>query len=451
MRSKQMDMLHGSLWKKIILFALPIAFTNLLQQLFNSADVAVVGQFAGSEALAAVGANAPVITLIVNVFFGLSIGTNVIIADYIGRNNKEGIKQAVHTSILVALISGLIIMGVGMTLAPLLLELIAVPENIIGMAVVYLRIYFAGMPFIMLYYFETAIFRSMGDTRTPLFILLVAGVINVGLNLFFVAILKMDVDGVAIATVISNVVSSIILFVILHRRNDDFKVRFSDLKINGRIHQRMIKIGVPAGLQGAVFSVSNVIIQSAVNSLGSVAVAASTASSYFEMYSYCFANAFGHAATTFVGQNYGAGILPRCRQSSRICIILGIATSGFLGAIFAIFASPFGSIYTSDAEVLALIVIRLHIIVVFEWMNTIDDVLVGTLRVYGRTVMPTIIYVISICGVRIAWVYSIFRMWHEYNVLSWVYPVSWLVANIAVVTAYFLVIRKLKRTMPETS
>lgn len=438
-------MLHGSLWKKIIVFSIPIALTNLVQQLFNSADVAVVGRFAGSDAIAAVGANAPVINLIVNLFFGLSVGANVFIAQHLGRGDKETVNKAAHTSVLVALISGLIITAIGMLLAPPVLRLIAVPDNIIDMAVTYLRIYFAGMPFIMLYYFENAIFRSMGDTRTPLIVLMISGVINIGLNFLFVAGFGMDVDGVAIATVISNVVSAVVLFILLSRRDDEFRIEFGKLRIHGFILRKLIGIGIPAGLQGAIFSVSNVVVQSAVNSLGSNAVAATTAALYFEMYSYCFANAFGHAATTFVGQNWGGGDFKRCRKATRICLILGIASSGLVGGIFALFAAPSASIYTTAEAVIALAVIRLHTVVVFEWMNTIDDVLVASLRVYGRTVMPTIIYVISICGVRLSWIFTVFRVKNDLQTLSVVYPLSWLVANVILIAAYLIVINKMKK------
>jgi len=446
-KSRQVDMIHGSLWKKIIIFAIPIALTNLVQQLFNSADVAVVGRFAGSDAIAAVGANAPVINLIVNLFFGLSVGANVFVAENLGRGEKETVNKAAHTSVLVALISGLIITAVGVTLAPAMLKLIAVPENVIDMAVTYLRIYFAGMPFIMLYYFENAIFRSMGDTRTPLIVLVISGVINIGLNFMFVAGFGMDVDGVAIATVISNVISAVVLFIMLCRRDDEFKLEFGRFRIHGFILKKLIAIGIPAGLQGAVFSISNVVVQSAINSLGSNAVAATTTSVYFEMYSYCFANAFGHAATTFAGQNWGAGDFARCRKATRICLILGIASSGLAGGLFALFAGPSASIYTTSTAVIELAVIRMHTVTALMWLNTTDDVLVASLRVYGRTIMPTVIYMVSICGVRLAWIYTVFQAHRDMWTISVIYPISWMVANVLLIAAYLIVLRNMKKQM----
>lgn len=443
LQSKQVDMTQGSLWKKIIAFAIPIALTNLVSQLFNSADVAVVGQFCGSDCIAAVGANSPVINLIVNLFFGLSVGANVFIAEHLGRGDKQNVNKAVHTSVLVALISGLIITVVGLIIARPVLRLIAVPENILDMAVTYITIYFLGMPFIMLYYFENAIFRSMGDSRTPLIVLVIAGIINIGLNIMFVAGFGMDVDGVAIATVASNVVSAVVLFIMLCKRTDEFKIEFRKMKIHGFILKKFITVGVPAGLQGAVFSISNVIIQSAMNTLGSTAVAASTSAFYFEMYCYCFANAFGHAATTFVGQNWGAQNFRRCRQSTRICMTYGIGMTLILGIVFVLFPSFFISIYTGDPQVIEMATLRLQIIVIFMWMNAVDDITVNSLRVYGRTIMPTLIYIVTICGVRIGWVYTIFAADHTYAKICMVYPVSWIVSNIAILTAYFICIRKM--------
>ena len=446
-KSNQVDMLHGSLWKKITVFAIPIALTNLVSMLFNSADVAVVGQFSGSEAIAAVGANSPVINLIVNLFFGLSVGANVFIAEHLGRGEKERVTQAAHNAILVALISGFIIMIIGLLLARPVLRLIAVPDNIIDMAETYLKIYFLGMPFIMLYYFENAIFRSMGDTRTPLIVLVIAGIINIGLNFMFVAGFGMDVDGVAIATVMSNVVSAVVLFVMLRRRKDEFHIDYRKFKLNWAIVKKFITIGVPAGLQGAIFSISNVIIQSFMNSLGSQAVAASTAAYYFEMYSYCFANAFGHSATTFVGQNWGGGDFKRCRKSVLVCMALGIGSSALIGTIFGLFPDFFLSLYTSEPEVLALAAVRLKIIIFVMWMNAIGDILVAAMRVYGRTVMPTVIYIITICGVRLGWLYTVFAANSTYENICIVYPISWIVSSIAIIVAYVLVIRNVGKKL----
>lgn len=448
--SKQVDMLHGSLWKKIIVFAIPIALTNLVSMLFNSADVAVVGQFAGSRAIAAVGANAPVINLIVNVFFGLSVGANVFIAENLGRGDKENVSKATHSAILVALITGLFITIVGLFIARPILQLVDVPADAIDMAETYLKIYFLGMPFIMLYYFENAIFRSMGDTRTPLIVLVIAGVINIGLNFMFVAGFGMDVDGVAIATVVSNVISAVVLFIMLRRRTDEFHLDFRKFKLHWPVVKKFITIGVPAGFQGAVFSISNVIIQGFINQLGTQVVAASTAAYYFEMYSYCFANACGHASTTFVGQNWGGNDLSRCRKSIRICIFLGIASSLVVGAVFGTFSDFFLTIYTNEPEVIALASMRLKIIVYFTWLSAINDVIVASLRVFGRTIMPTVIYILSICGVRLGWLLTVFAANPKYEYICVVYPMSWFASNVAVLIAYVIVLKQIKKRYEET-
>lgn len=303
---KQIDMLNGSIWDKLLLFALPLAASSILQQLFNAADVAVVGNFAGGEALAAVGANGSVINLLVNLFVGLSIGTNVVVASFIGQKDDKRTNQAVHTSILLSMISGLVLLVVGILFARPILELMSTPEDIIDLATLYLQIYFAGMPFIMLYNFTSAILRSKGDTKRPLLSLLVSGVINVILNLFFVIVCHMSVEGVAIATVISNIISSLMLIYFLMHETDALKVELKKLCIHKDILLKVAKIGVPAGLQSTVFSISNVIIQTALNALGSAAVAASAAALNYEYFTYFVISAFSQAAVTFIGQNYAA-------------------------------------------------------------------------------------------------------------------------------------------------
>ena len=444
-KKSRVEMLSGNLFINLCKFSLPLAAASLLQLLFSSADLVVVGQYAGSDALAAVGANSPVINLLVNLFVGLSTGSNVVISKYIGMENHDGANKAAHTSIVISILSGIFLMIIGVALADPIMALMNVPETIEGMAAEYLRIYFLGMPFIMLYNFASSIFRSKGDTKTPLIVLFIAGLINVGLNFFFVLSLGMDVDGVAIATVLSNVVSSVTLVVILFRSNDMLKLSMKKMRINKNILIQIVKIGVPSGLQGAVFSVSNILIQTATNGLGSTAVAASTTAGYYEMYSYCFANAFGQAAVTFSGQNFGAGNLQRCRQVTRWSLFLGCASSFIAGFIFAMLPNFFAGIYTTDAAVIELVAERLRIVVIVEFLNTFDDVFAGVLRVYGRTLLPTILYIGSICGVRIFWIYAIFVLpgMHTLTGLSYAYPVSWIVTSLLIMSAYFLSIRKM--------
>ncbi len=309
-----MKMTEGSLADKIFFFALPLAASSILQQLFNSADVAVVGNFAGSNALGAVGANGSVINLLVNTFVGISIGSNVVIATLIGQNKEKKAKQAVHTSMLFAVILGVILMAFGLLIAPQLLRLMATPSNILSLAVLYLRIYFLGVPFIVLYNFEAAILRSRGETRLPLIALSIAGVINVILNLVFVVGLGMSVDGVAYATVISNIFSSLFLLIYLTHDTTITHFTFKQCHIHKDLLLHILKIGIPSGMQGALFSISNVIIQSQLNQFGSYAIAGSAAALNFEILSYYFFEGFGQAAITFVGQNYGAGKMDRCHQ-----------------------------------------------------------------------------------------------------------------------------------------
>lgn len=444
MNTVKTDMLHGGMWKSILLFALPIAAANLLEQLFNSADTAIVGHFAGSGALAAVGANSPVITLVINTFLGLSIGSNIVMSGATGKGDNDAVSKGLHTSIPTAVLSGLFMFALVMVFAPQVLRLTSVPESIMDQAVLYLRIYSAAMPFIMLYYFEAAIFRSIGDSKTPLITLLIAGILNVGLNFFFVVGLNMSVAGVAAATVISNIFSAAVLFVLLLKRTDACRLEPGKLRISLPVLKKIIRFGVPAGLQGAVFAISNVTVQSAVNSLDTTAIAAVTASMYFDTYSYQIANAFGHAATTFVGQNYGAGKLSRCRGATRICLFWGILIPLSLEIILFIFAPQCLRLFSSDPEVIALATTRMRIIILFVWMNTIDEVLINSMRVYGYTFIPVLLLVVCVCGVRIGAVFTVFRAFPTLEVISCIYPISWITANIAIIIAYIIVMKRMK-------
>ncbi|MDE6567511.1 MAG: MATE family efflux transporter, partial [Lachnospiraceae bacterium] len=306
-KTENMDMLQGSLTDKILKFALPLAATGILQQLFNAADVAVIGQYAGKNAMAAVGSNSPVIGLLVNAFVGIALGANVVISRFTGQKNSDGVRKAVHTSVVFAVLSGIFLTVLGELAAPYLLRLLSVPDDVFPLSLLYLRVYLLGLPVIFLYNFESAIFRSQGDTRTPLICLVISGVINVALNLFFVRVLKMTVDGVATATVVSNLISSAMLFYLLCHRKDHIRLQVGELRIDRQVLAAMVRIGLPAGLQGMVFSISNLCIQSAINRLGSDVMAASSAAFNIEIFAYYVINSFGQACTTFVGQNYGAG------------------------------------------------------------------------------------------------------------------------------------------------
>ena len=337
---RTLDMLHGSIWNKIPRFALPVAATAILEQLFNASDVAVVGNFTGDAktvSVAAVGANSPIISLIVNLFIGIALDTNVVIANAIGRNDRDTVRKTLHTSVLVAIFGGIFVAFLGEAAAAPLLGMLNVPEDVFPLALLYLRIYLIGMPVILLYNFEAAIFRSVGDTKTPLAALAFSGVLNVLLNLFFVAVLHMTVNGVAIATVISNAISSVLLFIKLRRTNGIIHLEAKELKIDSASLKNILRIGLPAGIQSAVFAVSNIVIQSAINSLGTVVMAASSAAYNIEIITYDILNSFSQACTTFVGQNVGAGEMKRCRRTLFLCLAEGIVTLSLAVALILLF------------------------------------------------------------------------------------------------------------------
>lgn len=420
----RMDMINGSLGDKIIKYALPLAVTGVLQQLFNAADLAVVGQFSGKEAMAAVGGNAPVIGLLVNLFVGISLGSNVIIARSIGQGDRETITKTVHTSVVMALLGGALLTILGEFFAPGVVNMLDVPGEVYPMAVKYLRIYLAGMPVIMLYNFEAAIFRSCGDTRTPLAALVVSGVLNVILNLFFVLGLGMDVDGVATATVLSNLVSSVILFVALVRTKQAIRVEPKKLRVHGDVLGEMLKIGVPAGVQGMIFSFANIIIQSAVNSLGTTVMAASSAAYNLEVFAYYIMNSFGQACTTFVGQNYGAGKGERCRRVLKLCLLQSFLSTAAASGLILLFSRQLLGIFNTDPEVIAVGQIRLAYIFFAYLFSFAQEGLSGYLRGFGVSFIPAACAVVGICGVRLTWIFTVFRQSPSFPTIMQVYPIS---------------------------
>ncbi len=351
---KQLDMLHGSIWGKVPVFVLPVAATAILEQLFNASDIAVVGNFTGDQrtaAVAAVGANSPIISLILNLFIGIALGANVVIAHAVGRGDKNTVKKAVHTSMTVSVIGGIITAIIGELVAVPLLGVLNVPDDVLPLALLYLRIYLVGMPVILLYNFEAAIFRSVGETKMPLAALAISGALNVVLNLFFVAVLHMTVNGVAIATVISNAVSAAILYYKLRKTTQVIHVELKSLGVDLPSLKHILRIGLPAGVQSAVFSVSNIVVQSAINSLGTVVMAASSAAFNIEVITYDILNAFSQACTTFVGQNYGAGEIKRCKKTLAVCLIEGGITLGTAAVLVLVFGKNLLAIFNNDPEV----------------------------------------------------------------------------------------------------
>lgn len=419
-----LDLLNGPIWSKLLWFALPLAATGILQQLFNAADIAVVGRFVGEAAMAAVGSNGPVINLVVNLFVGISLGANVIISQFVGHGDHEGIHRAVYTSIIVAVVGGVGVAVLGQMIAAPMVRALGVPDDVYDMSLLYLRIYLGGIPVILLYNFEAAIFRSQGDTKTPLAVLAVSGVVNVGLNLFFVLVLGRTVDGVAIATVSSNLVSSVLLFVLLCRSETDVKIRVREFCFDGRILRRILRVGIPAGIQGMVFSLANLCVQSAVNSLGTVVMAASSAAGNLETFSYQIVSSYGQAATTFVGQNYGAGQLDRCHKCVVTALLVdGVSVAIMAGLIFT-FSGPLLRIFNTNPDVVTFGVVRLKYMFMGHAFSVFVEVLSGYLRGFGLSLVPAICTLVCICGIRISWVFMVFPQNPTFERLMIVYPIS---------------------------
>lgn len=436
-------MLQGPLLGKILLFALPLAASSILQQLFNSADVAVAGRFAGYQAQAAVGVNGPVINLLINLFVGLSVGGNVVIANYIGQHKDHEIQSAVHTVVALSLVSGFFLLAVGQAAARPLLSAMGTPEDTLDLAVMYLRIYFLGMPFIMFYNFGSAVLRSVGDTRRPLLCLTVSGVINVFLNLFFVIVLHRSADGVAIATVLSNGVSASMVVVFLLREDDPIRLSPKKLRFDRSILRRVIRIGVPAGLQGVVFSVSNVCIQSAVNSFGSAAMAGNAAAINYESFVFYVTNSFNQATVTFASQNYGAHQFDRCKRVLVLSLVSGFIATGLMSGVFALVRNAFIRIFTTDPEVIPYGVTRLLRVGIFSFLAVSYEVTGAALRGTGYSITPTIITVFGSCVLRLIWVYLLFPNTESFAKLLSVYPVTWIITGVMMFTAYFILRRRI--------
>ena len=426
-QKKQLDMLHGSIWNKLIQFALPVAATAILEQLFNASDVAIVGNFAGGDrtaAVAAVGANSPVIGLIVNLFIGIALGANVVIAHAIGQEDKKTVRKAVHTSVLMAFFGGILVAVIGELAAAPLLSLLQVPEDVFPLALLYLRIYLVGLPVILLYNFEAAIFRSIGETKIPLMALAFSGVINVLLNLFFVAGLGMSTEGVAIATVIANVLSSWMLYRKLRRTTREIRIEPQELKIDKQVLKRILRIGLPAGIQSAVFAVSNLVVQSAINSLGTIVMAASSAAFNIEVITYDILNSFSQACTTFVGQNYGAGNIKRCRKTLLLSLTEGVITLAVTITVILYFGKSILAIFNNDPEVVATGYIRLMLIMTAHLFSLFYDVLSGYLRGFGISLVPAVLTMLGVCGIRIAWIHFVFPQNPTFRTIMTVYPIS---------------------------
>ena len=446
-RSLAIDILNGPMWDKILRYALPVAATGILGQLFNASDIAIVGNFAEGDtvaAVAAVGANGPVIGLLLNIFIGIALGANVVIANAIGRGDKETVSRAVHTSIVAAVLGGIIVGLLGQLVAEPVLSMLQEPEDVFPLALKYMRIYLLGLPVIFLYNFEAAIFRSAGDTKTPLVALALSGVLNVILNLFFVVVLNKTVDGVAIATVLANVVSSVVLLRRLLRSELFIHVEFKNLRIDWKILWRILKIGVPAGIQGAVFSLSNIVVQSAINSLGKVTMAASSAAFNVEIMAYYILNSFGQACTTFVGQNYGAGQIDRCRKALKLCLIESVIATACAVCIALLSGKYLIALFNNDPEVIRLGMVRLKFIFMSYIFSTIYDCMSGYMRGFGISLTPALLTIFGVCGTRIIWIYTVFPASQTFETIMQVYPIS-LAINMVLIFCALIITRPSKR------
>ncbi len=444
-RSYEMDMCRGPLLGKLLVFAFPLMLSGILQLLFNAADIVVVGRFAGSQALAAVGSTGAVSNLIINAFIGLSIGANVLVARSVGAGQREEASQAVHTAILLSLLCGAALVVIGVALSRPLLELMGTPEDVIEMSTVYMRIYFCGMPVIMLYNFGAAILRSVGDTKRPLYFLIVAGIINVLLNLFFVIVLGMDVDGVALATVLSQAVSAGLILLCLTKMEGPCRLNLKELRIYKDKMWQIVRVGLPAGLQGCVFSISNVLIQSSVNSFGSVAMAGNTSASNIEGFVYTGMNAIYQTALSFTSQNLGAGQYKRIGKVMRLCLALVTGVGLTMGLTAYLLRAPLLGIYSSDPQVIQYGGTRMMFICTLYFLCGVMDVMAGMMRGMGYSLMPMIVSLTGACGLRVLWIFTIFAAYHTLPSLYISYPISWLITALAHMACYFAVRRKMPR------
>ncbi len=436
------DMLNGPLTKNIIKFALPVAASSILQQLFNSADTAIAGKFGTPDALAAVGTNGEIVALIVSLSAGLAVGANVVIAHLIGSAQREKITVAVHTSMLYSLIAGFLLGIAGIFAAEPLLKLINTPDNIFSSAVLYLRLYSAGIPFLMIYDFGSAILRSKGDSRRPLIALMMSGVINVLLNILFVVGFDMSVAGVALATDISSLISAALVVYWLCREEEEFRLRFSRLGLNKEFLLKINAVGIPAALQGAVFCIANIFIQSAINTFGSEAAAGSAIAMNFEYIAYYVNTAFGQATATFTSQNYAGGNKKRCNKIFAVCLVLGIVFSAVLCGAFTVFRYQASALFSSSQTEIQYACERIMIILLFQPICTLYEIPAWTMRGLGYSTLPAIETMLGICAVRIIWLYTVFAHFNTLESLFVVFPVTWVITSVVVNLTFVIVKRR---------
>ena len=436
MASREMDMLHGRLYPSLLRFALPIALTAILEQLFNAADTMVLGRFVGTMAMAAVGNNTPIISLVVSLLLGLSLGANVVIAQNIGARRLKEATRTLHTALLFALLVGLAIAVLSQPLVPWMLHALAVPESVRADADIYLRLYLLGMPFLSLYNFASAIVRSRGDAETPLYALIVASLLNIVLDLVFVLPLGLGSAGAALGTAISYFVCALYLLVHMARADGILHFDWRLLRLRGDYLRQMLGIGLPAALQGMVFCIANLVLQAAINSLGAEVMAASAAAFTIEINMYCFIMGFQQAATTFVGQNYGAKNYARCREVTRDCVVLSTIAMLVLAVLIYFTMKPMLDLFSTNPYVIEQAAIRIYVVVLPEVLCVVMDMYSGALRGYGCSLLPALATLLSVCGIRLSWVYFYFPSHPTFFSLLLSYPLSWVAADILIYGIY---------------
>ncbi|MBQ3183565.1 MAG: MATE family efflux transporter [Clostridia bacterium] len=446
--AKTHDMTEGPLLKNIVLYTIPIILTSILQLLFNAADLVIVGRFKGSLSVAAVGATGSITMLIVNLFIGLSVGAGVTVAHALGAKKDQEVHRTIHTAIPAAIISGIILTVLGISLSTPLLTMMNTPANVLPLSTLYMKIYFAGITFNMVYNFASSILRAAGDTKSPLIFLSIAGIVNVGLNIMFVTLFDMNVEGVALATTISQAVSAILVVIALMKRTDSCRLELRKMKIYRCQLAKIIRIGLPAGIQGSLFSISNVIIQSSINSFGDIVMSGNAAAGNIEGFVYVCLNAFHQTAVNYVGQNAGANKYKRVLRILIICLILVTAVGLVMGGVVYSFGSKLLSIYITDsAEAISYGLIRMSFICLPYFLCGLMDVSTGALRGMGASLAPMIISVLGVCGIRITWIYTIFRIpeFHTPQCLYFSYTVSWTVTFIIQMIAFFFIYKNKKK------
>lgn len=441
------NMTEGALFPKIVSFTIPLILSSLLQLLFNAADMIVAGKFVGKNALAAIGSTSSLINLLVNVFLGLSTGGNVLVARFFGSKRDRDVHETVHTAITISLISGVILAFLGIAFAPQLLVLMGTPEDVLPLSVLYIRIYFAGMPMSMLYNFGAAILRAIGDTKRPLTYLTIAGAINAVCNVMFIVVFHMGVDGVAYATILSQAISAVMTVKCLIDTNESYKLEIKKLRIYKDKLLQILRLGLPAGFQGAIFSISNVLIQSSVNSFGSGVMAGNSAACNIEGFVYVCMNSFHHTCLAFTSQNYGAHNFERIRKVFITCLSCVTVVGLIAGGLALLFGETLLGFYAGENDKAVVIeygMVRMGIIMLTYFTCGTMDVCVGAIRGLGYSILPMIVSLLGACGLRIVWIYTLFAHFHTLENLYISYPISWTVTTLVHIVCFIIAFKKVK-------